>query len=114
MNGHLFVPNDLEEMRWVSSRAYTRGDWHWMGFFCSTGNSHEVRDSRTVTRENTALIASKLTGARGAQPLNHAASACWMNQSEKKDSEYDKLSSSIHNNKNMNNNNNLIGPNVGT
>lgn len=85
MNGHLFVPNDLKEMRWVTTRAYQHGGWHWLGFFCSTDNSHEVRDTRTVTRENTVLISQGLPGARGHQPLHHHGNACWMHQSERAD-----------------------------
>jgi len=92
MNGHLFVPNDLEELRWVTTHAYDRGNWHWLGFFCNTGNSKGIKGTRTVTREDTTLIASKMTGARGNEPLHYDNEACWMHQSELRDSKYDKLS----------------------
>jgi hypothetical protein len=82
--GHLFVPNSNNEMQWVTQNIYQRGGWHWLGFFCSTGNSHNVRDWRTVTREDTRKIAQKLN-VRSHQPVHHHNSACVMNQAEKHD-----------------------------
>eukprot|EP00116_Pleurobrachia_bachei_P005610 sb/3465872/ len=87
MNGHLFVPNDWEEMLWVTQHVYSRGDWHYLGFFCSTGNSHEVRDLRTVTREDTRTIHKNLN-ARSHQPIHHHNQACAMNQGYNRDTEY--------------------------
>jgi len=80
--GHLFVPNSEKEMKWVTMNIYNQGGWHYLGFFCSTGNSHDTKEWRTVTREDTRKIAKKLT-VRSHQPIHHHNQACMMHQAEK-------------------------------